>query len=96
MDVILVTDPELRRLKREWFGIDRATDVVAFDDGEIYISVDTARRQADERGIGLGDEILRLAVHGTVHIMGYDDSDIRRFCRMREKEWEMLIECLVV
>ena len=96
VDLILVTDREIRKLKQRWFGIDRATDVVAFDDGEIYISVDTAKRQARERGIRLGSELLRLAVHGTVHIEGYDDGNLKDLCRMREREWEILIKCLSV
>lgn len=92
-DVILVTDREIQALNRRWFGRSRATDVIAFD-GEIYISVDTAKRQAKERGIGLPLEILRLMIHGSAHVESYDDLTLKDFCKMREREWGMLIKCL--
>ncbi|PIR16735.1 MAG: rRNA maturation RNase YbeY [Deltaproteobacteria bacterium CG11_big_fil_rev_8_21_14_0_20_49_13] len=94
IDIILVTDKEIKRLNREWFGEKRATDVIAFDHGEIYISIDTAGRQAKERGVNFTQEVLRLAVHGTVHIAGFNDTNLKDFCRMREREWKLLIGCM--
>jgi probable rRNA maturation factor len=40
--------------------------------GEIYISIEQARRQAKEYGASLQDEVLRLVTHGTLHLLGYD------------------------
>jgi len=69
------------------------TDVLSFPTdphfkilGEIYISIDAARRQAGEYGVTLREEILRLVGHGVLHLCGYDhhkkvDSDM-----MRKKE----------
>jgi len=101
IDIVIVRDSEIRRMKKRWFGIDKSTDVIAFDlgrgadpRGEIYISIDTARRQAKARGVPLGLELKRLAVHGTAHIEGYDDCDRTSFIAMREREWELLISCL--
>ena len=99
IDIILVTDKEITALNKEWFHKNRPTDVIAFNYdnkkcGEIYISVDTGKRQARERGVRLKDELLRLAVHGTAHIEGYDDGDLANFTKMREREWEMLVKCL--
>ena len=77
--LILVDDDELLELNRAYLGHDYYTDVITFSlerkplEGEIYISVDRAREQAADVGVRLGDEILRLAIHGTLHLAGYDD-----------------------
>jgi len=98
MVIIFVSDDEIKKLNKRWFGKNGPTDVITFGEkwdefAEIYISVDTAKRQARERGIKVWQELLRLAVHGLVHVEGYDDTDLDSFCRMREREWGMLIKC---
>ena len=84
LSLLLVSDGEMRRLNRRWRGRDRPTDVLAFAQaegpggapdgmlGDVVISVDTARRQAAERGETLGREAERLLVHGVLHPLGYD------------------------
>ena len=109
IDIILITDREIRRLNKKWFGNDRPTDVIAFGgrslpfvrgglgwgSHEIYISLDTARRQARERKITLKQELLRLSVHGLAHICGYNDLTLKDFCKMREVEWKLLVRSSV-
>ncbi|MBI2091953.1 MAG: rRNA maturation RNase YbeY [Deltaproteobacteria bacterium] len=90
IDVILIDDKEMKRLNKMWFNKKSSTDCIAFDDGEVYISIDRAAKQARERGVGAVEECLRLAVHGVAHIIGYDDNSLGNFCKMREKEWEVL------
>ena len=41
--------------------------------GDVVISVDTAHRQAQERGVSLGKEIMWLFLHSVLHLIGYDD-----------------------
>lgn len=78
--VILVNDEELLRINREFLAHDYHTDVITFpleDDpleGEIYISLDRAAEQAREYGVKLYHEVRRLAIHGTLHLLGYDDA----------------------
>jgi probable rRNA maturation factor len=79
VSVALLGDADIRALNREFLGHDRPTDVIAFalgeaDDlvGDIYLGVDQARRQAEELGVPLAEELVRLAVHGTLHVLGYD------------------------
>ena len=84
LSVLLVSDGEMRRLNRRWRGRDRPTDVLAFAQaegpggapdgvlGDVVISIDTARRQAAERGETVGREADRLLVHGVLHLLGYD------------------------
>jgi probable rRNA maturation factor len=73
-------DGEIRALNRHYLGRDEITDVIAFSlcdpgsaiVGDIYVGYDQARRQADELGIALTEELLRLAIHGTLHVTGQD------------------------
>jgi probable rRNA maturation factor len=91
-NVILVSDPELHRMNRTHLGHDYQTDVITFrleDDpleGEIYISIDRAREQAEEYGVGLYQEVLRLATHGALHLAGYDDATDEEREAMRKLE----------
>lgn len=84
LSVLLCSDAVIHALNREWRGRDRPTDVLSFAQsegegarpagllGDVVISVDTARRQAAERGATLGRETDRLLVHGVLHLLGYD------------------------
>jgi len=80
VNVILLSDDELLEMNRRHLGHDYHTDVITFRledqplEGEIYISVDRAREQAAEYGVGLHDEVRRLAIHGALHLAGYDDA----------------------
>jgi probable rRNA maturation factor len=81
--LVLTGDDRIRELNRHWRGRDAATDVLSFPDGdplpdggrllgEIVISVDTARRQAVTQGHDERRELVELALHGTLHLLGYD------------------------
>jgi len=81
VDVLLAEDRTLRRLNREFRGLDKATDVLSFpaaaevaDDfaGDLAISLDTARRQAKTQGHTLRDEVRVLLLHGLLHLQGMD------------------------
>lgn len=96
--VIFLDDDELLAMNREFLNHDYYTDVITFPletdplEGEIYISIDRAREQAAERGIGLYREVLRLAVHGTLHLLGYDDAtpeQRREMSRLEDRFLEM-------
>lgn len=77
--VILMSDDDLLQLNREFLKHDYYTDVITFVleeeplEGEIYISVDRAREQALEYKVTLHNEVCRLAIHGALHLAGYDD-----------------------
>ncbi len=58
--------------------------------GDIVISVDTANRQARERGVGLGSELAHLAAHGALHLLGYDDETEAGYAEMVEREAAIL------
>ena len=76
--VAFVSDKAIRELNRQFRGVDKATDVLAFpaDEahnlGDIAISVDTAARQAKENGLTFDEEVAQLILHGLLHLSGYD------------------------
>ena len=83
-NIIFVDDEEIQRINREYRKIDRVTDVISFalcDDpdnemvdelGDIFIDLDQAFRQADDYGHSITREVAFLAVHGYLHLCGYD------------------------
>ena len=97
----LVGDTKMRRLNRTYRNQDRTTDVLAFayrearSDvapllGDVVISVPMARRQAKAFSRSLDEEVLRLLIHGVLHLVGYDhERSKRQALRMRRKETEL-------
>ena len=84
-NVIIVNNPYIHKLNKEYRNIDRETDVITFaleDDktfnpeirilGDVYISIDKAKSQSIEYGHSLLRELSFLAVHGMLHLLGYD------------------------
>ncbi len=95
IDIILVDDEYLRELKYEYFDVDAYTDVIAFRlnpyeeemvEGEIYISLHRAAEQAMEYDTTADMELLRLIVHGTLHLLGYEDATPETKHTMTKKE----------
>lgn len=84
-NIIIVDNEYIHKLNRDYRNIDRPTDVITFaledyEDiklehrmlGDIYISIDKAKSQAIEYGHSFKREICFLAVHGFLHLLGYD------------------------
>lgn len=88
--VALVDDAEIARVHREFLGIDGPTDVITFPYGEIVVSAETARREADPRGLPPLHELILYVVHGALHLKGYDDRRARDRERMRAAERRVL------
>jgi probable rRNA maturation factor len=79
MSLVLGGDTALRRLNARYRGRDRATDVLSFPAGggeaglgDVLISVPAAERNARRLGRSLGSELQVLALHGFLHLIGYD------------------------
>ena len=76
--VALVPDRRIRALNRQYRGKDQATDVLSFPAeepgqlGDIVIALGVARRQAAAAGHPVGTELRVLALHGLLHLLGYD------------------------
>ena len=77
--LVLTRDPAVRELNARYRGKDKPTDVLSFPGpggaaglGDIVVSVDTAERNARRRGRTLQRELDVLALHGFLHVLGYD------------------------
>lgn len=109
ISVLLLDDEEIRKLNRDYRGIDRPTDVLSFalnegDQpdpqpdmwGDIVISVERAARQAESAGLSFEDEVARLLVHGALHLFGYDhEGSKKKAAQMKKKEKEILAGILL-
>ncbi len=81
--VTLLDDERIRELNRTYLSHDHVTDVISFPMeapgghvvGDVYIGHPQAERQAAEAGVPAEEELVRLAVHGTLHVLGHDHPD---------------------
>jgi probable rRNA maturation factor len=83
LSIAFVTDREIARLNRVHLGHRGATDVISFGFapagagggpvvGDIYIAPGVAREHARVHGVGVREELARLVVHGTLHVLGHE------------------------
>jgi rRNA maturation RNase YbeY len=99
LSVLLVDDAEIARLNGAWRGIPRPTDVLSFSLvegahaerrgtllGDVVIGVETAQRQARRARRSLDEELARLLIHGTLHLLGYDHERAADARAMRAEE----------
>jgi probable rRNA maturation factor len=73
--IAIVSDARIRSLNKEYRRKDKVTDVLSFDTGDIVIASGVARQQAREAGHSYAAELKALALHGLLHLMGYDHHD---------------------
>ena len=93
--VILTTDKILINLKKKFFNKEHLTDVIAFRmneyeeekvEGEIYISVPQVEKNAKEYDESYSKELARIIIHGSLHLLNYDDATPDDKIKMTEKE----------
>lgn len=104
LSVSIVGDFSIRRINREYLGKDRPTNVISFSLqegeftevapnalGDVIVSADTAKREAEEGGMALFDRVCFLLLHGILHLCGYDHerSGEAEARRMEQKESEL-------
>lgn len=80
--VLIVSDSRIATLHRKFMGKAGPTDVITFQHGEIFVSAETARRQARQFENSLSRELKLYIVHGLLHLHGFDDRSARDAKRM--------------
>ena len=100
LSLALVGDARMAALHRRFMGLPGPTDVLTFPldldargrptSGEVIVCVPEARRRAAETRTPPRDEVLLYAVHGLLHLCGFDDTTPRAFRAMHRKEDEIL------
>src|SRR4051812_1218985 len=73
IDVLFISDARMAQIHRRFLNLAGPTDVITFEHGEIFISVDTAIRQAKRFGTTSEYELRLYLVHGLLHLHGFDD-----------------------
>ncbi len=104
LSILVVDDPRIAELNKEYLDRDGPTNVIAFPMreghfpeigpnllGDVVISTDTARREGEISGISTEERIIQLLVHGVLHLFGYDhENDDGRSLEMEKKNDEIL------
>jgi rRNA maturation RNase YbeY len=95
LSVTFVSTAVMRRLNRRHLGRAGATDVISFGFrrasraspvvGDVYIAPDVAKQSARVNAVPAREELLRLVVHGTLHVLGYDHPETET--RTRSRMW---------
>jgi len=96
---ILTSEESMLEINRKFLNHDYDTDVISFDysmvcevSGEIYLGVDTIRRNAFLYGSGEREELVRVMIHGILHLCGYKDETVKDREKMFSKQEEKLKE----
>ena len=88
--IIFIGDSLMRRLNRGYRKKDKTTNVLSFDNGDIFISVPEAKREAKKYGLTIEYEFARLALHGFLHLLGYDHEKNKDAIKMEKIEKKLL------
>lgn len=94
IEVILAGRNELRELNRIHLNHDYETDILTFDlsetggpiDGQIFISPEVVNENSSRFATEFGEELLRVVIHGMLHLAGYHDSSKEEKAKMRRTE----------
>lgn len=93
ISIIYCSDDYLLEINKQYLSHDYYTDVITFNycegdliSGDIFISVDTIKANAEEYGASFDNELCRVMVHGLLHLIGYDDDCESNQLIMRQKE----------
>jgi probable rRNA maturation factor len=91
--VWLISDRRMASLHRKFMHQTGPTDVLTFQHGEIFISVETARRNARAFGSSLTGELRLYVVHGLLHLQGFDDRAQPGARKMKRVQQRILRNC---
>ena len=82
INIIFTSDSHLKEINNKFLDRDYYTDVISFNysekekiSGDIYISIDTVKLNSKKYNTGFEQELLRVIVHGLLHLIGYDDQN---------------------
>lgn len=103
LSIVIVDDKTIRKLNREYRRKDKPTDVLSFAMregefaelsgdllGDVVVSIETARRQAEEKAKGIQAEVTFLVIHGILHLLGHDHQNDREERAMNRESSRLL------
>jgi rRNA maturation RNase YbeY len=94
LNIIFVSDEELLVMNRQFLDHDYYTDIITFDlgtdnktiQGELYISLDRVKENANTLGQKYSSEFIRVVAHGLLHLIGFQDKKSEQIVEMRACE----------
>lgn len=93
INIIFCSDPYILDINKKYLKHNYYTDIITFDycegqvlSGDLFISVDTVRTNADFYKTDFSEELNRVIIHGVLHLAGYDDQTDEQKAQMRSKE----------
>lgn len=98
---IFCSDDYLHQMNVEYLNHDTLTDVITFPyndnpiEGDIFISIDRVKDNAQDLNIAFNDELHRVMIHGVLHLCGYTDETDEQEAEVRQKEDEYLKTLIV-
>lgn len=91
--VIFCSDSYLLSMNKSYLNHDYFTDIITFDysdgsiiSGDLFISIDTVNDNANKFGVTFEQELLRVVIHGVLHLMGFNDKSVEEQKEIREQE----------
>jgi probable rRNA maturation factor len=94
INVVFLSDDELLKMNVEYLGHDYYTDIITFNyaenpkriEAELYISIDRVKENAETNHVSFNEEMIRVIIHGTLHLAGFDDQTDAEKTEMRRLE----------
>jgi rRNA maturation RNase YbeY len=98
INIVFYNDEQLLELNKQYLHHDTLTDIITFDysegdtlNGDIFISVDRVKENAQKYNCAFEEELRRVMAHGCLHLCGYKDKTNADTILMKQKEEEALI-----
>jgi len=97
LSFVFCDDAYLLELNKKYLNHDTLTDIITFDysegkivSGDVFISVERVQENANDFGLSMKEELLRVMAHGVLHLMGFNDKSSGEVEVMRRKEEEKI------
>ena len=98
LEINFISGEDIHAINKSYLKHDYTTDIITFNyfdslqsiDGEIFISIDDALSNSKKFKVTLSDELVRLVIHGILHLLGYDDQNLTDKKIMKRLENKLL------
>jgi probable rRNA maturation factor len=98
LEINFISGEDIHAINKSYLKHDYTTDIITFNysdspqqiDGEIFISIDDALTNSKKFKVTLSDELVRLVIHGILHLLGYDDQNLTDKKIMKRLENKLL------